>query len=243
VVKGVTRELLLARTLVELADTLVADHDVIDFLYLLCDRAVELLDADAAGVLLLDSAGGLEVAASSSSDLHDLEKLEAHAHEGPCVEALRSGARVDATDLSQDRGRWPAFAAQAVASGFRSVHARPLRLRDDHIGALDIFRTRTGGFTEEDAAAAGALADMASIAIVHQRALSAAEEQIGQLEHALDSRIVIEQASAVLADREGLDPGEAFGLIRRYARDHNERLQRVARRFLDGDLDSRVLRR
>ncbi|HVL97801.1 MAG TPA: GAF and ANTAR domain-containing protein [Egibacteraceae bacterium] len=232
------RARLLAHTLVELADTLVADYDVVEFLYLLCDRAVELLEADAAGVLLMNSSGGLEVAASSSSDLHSLEKFEVQTKEGPCVLAHRSGSRVEAEDLLDHAEQWPAFVEHAAARGLRSVHSRPLRLRAQHIGALNVFRERPGPFSDEDAVVAGALATMASIGMVHQRVLTAAEEQITQLQHALDSRIVIEQASAVLADREGIDTGEAFGRLRRYARDNNQRLHAVARRFLDRQIDT-----
>lgn len=164
------RERLLLRTLVELADTLVADYEVADFLYLLCDRAVELLGADAAGVLLMTTAGDLEVAASSSSDLHSLERFEIHALEGPCVQAHRSGTRIDVTDLREDTARWPAFAEEATDRGFRSVHARPLRVRDEHIGAMNILYRSPGAVSEDDAAVAGALADMTSIGIFHQRA-------------------------------------------------------------------------
>lgn len=232
-----SRERLLIRTLLELADTMAVDHDIVDFLYLLCERAVDVVEADAAGVLLMSGNGDLVVAAASSHEMRKLEQFEVEHLQGPCVEAHRTAERVDDVDLAQSADRWPDFTAEALALGFRSVHARPLRLRDQPIGALTIFRKIQGRFDDDAAAVVAGLADMASIGIVHERALSAAEQQVSDLQRALNKRAVVDQATAVLADRLDLDQGVAFDWLRRYARNNNQRLRDVAQRFLNGELN------
>jgi hypothetical protein len=239
--RAVSREQLLVRTLLELADTMVADYDVLDVLYLLCDRVVELVDADAAGVLLMAPGGGLEVAAATSHDMRQLEGVEAAHQQGPCAEAHRTGEVVDEGDLREQRERWPQFGEAALALGFRSVHARPLRLRGESIGALNVFRRRVGRFSSDDADVLAGLADMATVGIVSQRALDAAEGQVLHLQQALSRRAVVDQATAVLADRLGTDQGDAFQRLRGHARDHNERLRDLAHRFLAGEIGVREL--
>lgn len=234
------REALLIRTLLELADTVVADHEVVDFLYLLCERAVEVVPADAAGVLLMNGVGDLEVAAASGHAMRELEQFEVDHRQGPCVDAHRTGDRVDEGDLAAT-SRWPEFAAQALARNLHSVHARPLRWHDQPIGALNLFRAAGGLFSDEDAGVVAGLADMASIGIAHERAISTAEQQVVELQRALDKRAVVDQAVAVLADRLSVDQGAAFDWLRRYARNHNQRLRDVAQRFLRGELNAEVL--
>lgn len=236
----VSRERLLIHTLLELADTMVVDHDVVEFLYLLCERTLQVVEVDGAGVLLMSDRGTFEVAAASDHEMHQLEESEAVLGRGPCVEAHRTGERVDQGDLS-DAARWPDFAAQAVAVGFRSAHARPLRLRGRPFGALTVVRKSPGVIDEDSAVVVAGLADMASIGIVHERTLSAAQQQIGHLQRALEKRAVVDQAMAVLAERADVEHGDAFAWLRRYSRDHNLRLREVAQRFLDGELDARSL--
>ena len=233
-----SRERLLIRTLLELADTLIADYDVVDFLYLLCDRAVELVDADAAGVLLMNASGALEVAAASSHEMRTLEQVEADAMRGPCVEAHRSGRRVDAGDVTLDRRRWPEVADEAGSLGFHGVHADPLSLRGRPIGALNVYRRTAGPFTDDDAAVVAGLAGMAAIGIVNERTVSDAETESRHLQRALDKRTVVDQATAVLAERLGSDHDFAFHRLRRYARSNNQQLRDVADRFMAGDLDA-----
>jgi GAF domain-containing protein len=235
-VEPAARERLLIRTLLELADTMVVEHDVVDFLYLLCERAVDVVGADEAGVLLMADTGDLEVAGSSSYALRELEQVEVELRQGPCVVAHRSGGAVDESDLSSAT-RWPDFSPHALAKGLRSVHARPLRRRGQPIGALTVFRKVPGGFSDDDIAVIAGLTDMASIGIVHERALSAVEQQVSDLQRALDRRAVVDQAMAVLADRLAIDHGLAFDSLRRYARNHNLHLRDVAQRFLNGEVD------
>lgn len=234
------REATLVRTLVELADTLVDDFDVIEMLTVLVDRCVELLDVSAAGVMLVAPEGDLRVAASSSETMRIVELFELQAEEGPCPDCFRTGEPVVDADLAANE-TWPAFAPVALASGFAAVHALPMRLRDQVIGALNLFGSQAGSFTEEDLVASRALADVATIAIVQHRVAREAQVLAEQLNHALNSRVVIEQAKGVLAEREGLQMEEALARLRTYARSHSLRLTDVAQSLVDGGLDTSVL--
>lgn len=131
---------LLAKTFVELADNLVADFDLIDFLRLLTDRCVGLLGASAAGVLLADRDGELRVVAASDEQVRLLELFQLQNDEGPCLDCFRTGAPVAVADLGAATIRWPHFAVQARRGGFGAVQALPMRLRDEVVGALNLFR-------------------------------------------------------------------------------------------------------
>ena len=197
------REAMLARTLVELADTLVADFDVVELLTLLADRCVDVLDVGAAGLMLAAPDGDLRVMASSSETMRVLELFELQAEEGPCLDCYRTGQPVVNQDLAAVDGRWPRFAAEALAAGFHSVHALPMRLRGTVIGALNLFHIDPGEMRQADVDAAQALADVATIAILQHRATLEAQVLNEQLNQALNSRIVIEQAKGMVAEREG----------------------------------------
>lgn len=222
------REALLTQTLVELADSLVEDFDVVDLLTLLADRCVGVVDVAAAGLMLASADGGLRVLASSCEEMRVLELFETQADEGPCVDAYRSALAVVNLTIDESNDRWPRFAPKAALAGFRSVHALPMRLRGDSIGALNLFQAEERGLSEADIAAAQALADVATIAILAHRAARDAQVRNEQLTEALNTRIVIEQAKGVVAERAGLDMDDAFTLLRRYARRHNLRLSDVA---------------
>ncbi|MGH9153322.1 MAG: GAF and ANTAR domain-containing protein [Acidimicrobiales bacterium] len=229
------------RTLVELADTLVDDFDVIEMLTVLVDRCVELLDVSAAGVMLAAPDGDLRVAASSSEAMRVVELFEIQAQEGPCPDCFRSGEAIVNGDLASGDGRWPAFAPVALAGGFASVHAVPLRLRGHVVGALNLFGSGPGELGEADVVAARALADVATIAIVQHRVAGEAQVLAEQLTHALTSRVVIEQAKGVLAERVGTGVDEAFSRLRAFARRSNRRLTDVAQSLIDGSLDTALL--
>jgi GAF domain-containing protein len=230
-------------TLVELADTLVADFDVVELLSLLADRCVEVLDVGAAGLMLVAPDGDLRVMASSSEAMRVLELFELQAHEGPCLDCYRSGRPVVNQDLATVNGRWPRFAPEALAAGFRSVHALPMRLRGSVIGALNLFHAEAGEMTSPDVEAAQALADVATIAILQHRATLEAQVVNEQLLHALNSRVVIEQAKGMVAERAGLDMEQAFTALRTYARSHNMRLVDVAEAVIGGALAPTALDR
>jgi GAF domain-containing protein len=237
-----TREALLARTFVELADTLVEDFDVVDVLTVLTDRCVEVLEVTAAGLMLAGPGGAdLRVVASSSEAMRLLELFELQAEEGPCLDCYRTGEPVLNQDLATVDGRWPRFAPRALDAGFHSVHAVPMRLRGQTIGALNLFRAEEGGLDEGDVIAAQALADVATIAVLQHRASLEARVLNDQLSEALNTRIVIEQAKGVLAERAGLDMEQSFSRLRGHARGHNLRLADVAQAVIDGTLSTSSL--
>jgi GAF domain-containing protein len=230
------REAVLARTFVELADTLVDDFDVVDLLSLLADRCVEVLDVSAAGLMLASPDGELRAIASSSEAIRVLELIELQSQEGPCWDCYLSGAAVVEQDLTADHVGWPTFAPAAHEAGFRSVQALPMRLRGATIGALNLFGTTPRGMNEADLAAAQALADVATIAIVQHRVANEAQAVTEQLNRALNSRVVIEQAKGMLAERTDADMDVAFTTLRSYARQHNRLLVDVAADVIAGKL-------
>lgn len=231
-----TREAVLARAFVELADTLVDDFDVVDLLTRLADRCVEVLDVEAAGIMLAAPEGHLRVMASSSEAMRVLELFEVQAQEGPCLDCHHTGHAVTEGDLAASGGRWPRFSAEAVAAGFHSVHATPMRLRGSVIGALNLFRSAKGDLNPADAEIAQAFADIATIAILQHQAAVEAQMVNGQLTHALNTRVVIEQAKGMVGERLGLDMERAFAALRQHARNHNLRLADVAIAVIDGSL-------
>jgi GAF domain-containing protein len=237
------RETLLARTLVELADTLVADFDVVEVLTLLTDGCIDVLDVGAAGLMLVAPEGELRVMAASSEAMRVLELFELQSQEGPCLDCYRTGQPIVNQDLATVNGRWPRFAAEALAAGFHSVHALPMRLRGTVIGALNLLHIEPGEMRHADIAAAQAMADVATIAILQHRATLEAQVINEQLNHALNSRIVIEQAKGMVAEREGLTMEQAFSRLRDHARNHNLRLVDVARDVISGTLPAAALDR
>ncbi len=225
---------LLSETFVELADTMVADFDVIDFLHMLTDRSVRLLAASAAGVVLADPRGELRVAAASSDESRLLELFQLQNDQGPCLECFRTGQPVNAGDLAGAAQRWPRFAQAAVQSGFRTVEALPMRLRGQVIGALNLFRVEPDPLDAVDLRIGQALADVATIGLLQERNVRRRETVAEQLQAALNSRVVIEQAKGKLAERLGVDMDRSFTMLRDYARNTNQRLTEVARTFVQG---------
>ena len=225
---------LLSDTFVDLADTMVADFDIIDFLHLLTDRTVLLLAASAAGVVLADPRGELRVAAASSEKAGLVELFQLQNDQGPCLDCFRTGRPISAADLTGPDQRWPRFAQAATQAGFRTVEALPMRLRDQVIGALNLFRAEPGPFETADLRIAQALADVATIGLLHERNVRRSETVAEQLQAALNSRVMIEQAKGKLAERYGIDMDRAFTMLRDYARNTNHHLTDVARDFVTG---------
>jgi GAF domain-containing protein len=232
-----TREADVVRSLVEMADTLVDDYDVVDLLTGLTNRCVTLLDVSAAGVMLVSPKGSLGLVASSSEAMRLLELFELQAEEGPCLDAFRTGERVEHENLDAGSGRWPLFAAAAAEAGFVSASALPLRLRDVTLGAMNLLSTSRVPMDEADVIVARAFADLATLTIVQHQASTEAQRLNEQLSGALTSRVVIEQAKGVIAERAGIDLAEAFSRLRRYARNRNLRLTDVAEAAIVGSLD------
>ncbi len=237
-----TREADVVHSLVEMADTLVADYDVVDLLTGLTDRCVNLLGVSAAGVMLASPEGSLGLVASSSEAMRLLELFELQAQEGPCLDAFRTGQPVGHENLIAGSGHWPSFSTAALAAGFRSAHALPLRLREVTLGALNLLRVTRAPMTDADVIVARAFAELATLSIMQHRAATEAQRVNEQLSDALTSRVVIEQAKGVISERAGIDLAESFSRLRGYARRHNLRLTDVARAAVDGTLDPRAWR-
>jgi transcriptional regulator with GAF, ATPase, and Fis domain len=231
------REQLLAETLVGLADTLVDDYDVVDLLDRLVAACTALLGVDAGGLLLDDQRGRLSLVASTSEETRLLELFQIQNEQGPCLDCVQTGEVVLSADLEVDRERWPGFVPAALASGFRSVTAVPLRLRNQTIGCLNLFGSTVGLLAPEDRRLGQAMADVATIGILQQRSVHRNELLAEQLQHALTSRVAIEQAKGVLSERHQLDMNAAFNLLRRYARNNNRRLAELAMDVVRGDIE------
>jgi GAF domain-containing protein len=228
----------LSAIFVEVADTLIAEFDLLDFLHMLTERAASLVGAPSVALLLADQRGTLEFMAGSDENVRLLELFQLQNQEGPCLDAFRTARAVINVDLAGAAGRWPRFAPRATAAGFQSVHAFPLRLRDQVIGALNVFGHTAGGdFGPGDVPIVQALADVAAISLLQERAIRRGELLTEQLQGALNSRIVIEQAKGAIAQLRGVGVDEAFALIRDYARSHNRRLTDVAQAIVT-DLSS-----
>lgn len=218
----------LAEVFVEVADTLVDDFDLIDFLQRLTARTSDLFDVSAAGLLLADHRGRLQLMAASDERTEMLELFQLQAHEGPCQDCYTGGEAIFDADLTEATERWPRFAPHAVETGFRAVHAFPMRLRRQVIGALNLFSTDIGAMDAADAKLVQALADVATMALLQERAIRRGEVLTEQLQSALNTRITIEQAKGALAQIHGCGVDEAFELLRRYARTHGSLLSSVA---------------
>ncbi|RAJ60479.1 GAF domain-containing protein [Streptomyces sp. Amel2xB2] len=223
----------LSEVFVEMADTLVDDFDVIDFLHSLTERCVELLGVTTAGLLLTDERDRLQVIAASTEQTRLLELFQLQTDQGPCLDCFRSGEPVSVGDLSAVEG-WPRFTAAAAELSFTSVHALPMRLRSEVIGALNLFHTDPGPLDEERRRVGQALADVATIGLLQQRAIQHRDSVTEQLQTALNSRVLIEQAKGALSERLGVEVNQAFTMLRSQARSRNQRLSDFARAILEG---------
>jgi hypothetical protein len=226
----------LSATFVELADTLVGDFDALDFLHLLATRCTQLLDVSAAGVLLVDPAGELRVMAASSDQVRLVELFQLQNDQGPCLDCYRSGHAVNVPDLSAVEARWPRFTAEARRRGFTAVVALPMRLRQNTIGAVNLFNSGPG-LDPADIQIAQALADVATIGILQHRAQHQADTTVTQLQTALNSRVFIEQAKGILAERLGIAMDQAFSTLRGHARAHHRHLTELAQAVVAGTED------
>ncbi|MEV6757153.1 GAF and ANTAR domain-containing protein [Streptomyces sp. NPDC051214] len=230
---------------IDAVDTLVDDFDLIDFLHTLCDRCVELLDVSTVGVMLEDPHGKLQLIAASDEHTRLLELFALQHDQGPCVDCHRSGTARLNIDLTSpmETGSFPVFAARARESGFVTTHALPMRLRATVIGAMNLFDTRRQDLSAADARVAQALSDVATIAILQHRTVAHANLQRSQMHAALKSRIYIEQAKGILAERWDASVDDAFDALRRHARAHRLGLTQVCRQLIDGQLDTTAIER
>jgi ANTAR domain/GAF domain len=229
-----SREQRLARVFVELADTLVAEFDVIDFLHTLTDRSVELLGAAAAGLMLADQRGNLRVVASSAESARLLEVFELQNSEGPCLDCFHTGEQLVNLDEATMQARWPNFWAETIQLGFRSAHALPMRLRDDVIGAINLFGSTDVLLSADEVAVGQAMADVATIGLLQERSVLQKDVLVEQLQTALNSRVLIEQAKGVLSERAQIAIDEAFTVMRAQARRRGTTLTKIATEILNG---------
>lgn len=235
------RERAVTSSFVSLAGRLAQGDDAVDLLAELTADCAELLDIDSAGLLLANTRGVLNLLAASSEASRDLELLQLQSEEGPCLDCYRDGAAITVPDLRQEAQRWPRFTTAAAEAGFVSVHAVPMRLRNRRLGALGLFGTKAGKLNDDDLSLGQALADVASISLVQDRAAADGKSVTDQLQKALNSRMVLEQAKGLLAQQGDLDMPEAFAAIRRFAHDRGERLTDVARALVSRDLTASTM--
>ena len=231
-----TREAQLLQTFARLADTLVDDYDVVDLLQSLVDACRDLLDTTAAGILIADQNGNLEVIVSTSEASRLVEVMQLGAEAGPCIECYRTGVPVSLPSIVDAPAGWEQFRESALRQGFASAEAIPLRLREATIGTLNLLNAEPGRPSEENLIAARAFADVATIGILHERSIRESETLTEQLQLALRTRVVIEQAKGVVSHTNGVPVDAAFDLIRAYARSHQLRLSDVAARLVSREL-------
>lgn len=235
-----SREKELVETFVELADTMVTGYDVVDLLHRLVTRCARTLNVAGVGILIPDADGTLEVVASTSERSQLISLLQLSEEQGPCLDAYHSGEQVTVSDIAGIRERWPRFASAAGELGYRWMHAIPLRLREDVIGSLNLFGDQRGALSPDDAMAARGLADIATIGILHERAFREADLARQQLQHALDSRVVIEQAKGILSHVHNIDMDAAFQQLRERARSNQQKLSDVARQVIEDATRRRI---
>jgi GAF domain-containing protein len=237
------REGAIAETFVRLAGALVEDYDLLELFDLLMTSCVNLLDVRAAGLLLDDQRGNLQVVASSAEETRLLEVFQLQNNEGPCLECVRTAETVWSNDLAAEHERWPRFAARAADAGYNAVVAVPMRLREEVLGALNLFHDDGRHIEAGQRRLAQAFADVATIGILQGRSVTRSTALADQLQSALNSRVVIEQAKGIIAERHQVSMPLAFASLRRYARDHNRRLTDVAKAVVDGEVSPDPRRR
>ena len=225
------RETRVLNAVVTLVDSLLDDFDVVDLLTELTERCADLLDVEAAGLLLADPLHRLRLLAATSEQARELELFQLQADEGPCVDCYATGQPVSVTDIQGVMERWPRFVPAAVGAGFASVHAVPMRAAGIVLGALNLFGTRPGALTEADLLVGQTLAHIACVAILQEHSPTPATV-IPQLRSALTNRVIVEQAKGLLRELLDLSVEEAFNLLRAYARATGEHLTDVARRLV-----------
>lgn len=236
------RERGVTEAFVSIANSLVDGYDIVDLYCGLTADCARLLDVASAGLLLADGGGVLHVMAASSESARDLELLQLQREQGPCLDCYRDGVVVLVPDLGLEHARWPLFVAAATAAGFASVHAVPMRLQDTVLGSLNLFGTEVGALNAEDLSLAQAFAHVASVALIAGKSARDKDTINAQLQSALTSRVVLEQAKGVLSHLGKLDIDQAFAVLRLYARDHNQRLTDVAQAVVsDNQLAQQVI--
>ncbi|CAN5907388.1 GAF and ANTAR domain-containing protein [soil metagenome] len=229
------------QVLTRFAGTLVEGYDLADVLERVGADIRSVLDVAGAGVMLGDDDGNLRFTSTSDSVLEKLEALQIELDEGPCLRAYRSGEIVVATDLSTDE-RFPDFGSRAVDAGMSAVYSFPMHIEEAVFGALNLYRREPGDFTDDQVEVGQTFANVATSYLSNARDSEQQTLLTKQLQHALNSRVLIEQAKGFVSARTDLDLPDAFGLIRSYARRNQVKVRDVARDLLHGDLSVDDLR-
>lgn len=236
-----TREVRLIHAFTALTDALTKTYDTDDLLHTLLIECTRLISVDASGILILGQNGELQLVAATGEKTALVEVMQIDADAGPCVESVGSGRPVAVDDMRDDNGRWPRFRAAALNVGFRSVYAVPMSLRGETIGAMNLFSRNIGPLSENDAALAQSLAAVATIGIMHERILRESSAVTAQLQRALNSRILIEQAKGVLAATTALEIDDAFSAMRSFARSNSISIRTVASEIIAKSIDIEAL--
>ncbi|MBW3601273.1 MAG: GAF and ANTAR domain-containing protein [Actinobacteria bacterium] len=216
----------LVQLLGDFARSLIDGYQVTDILYQLCDRSLDILPVTGAGVMLADDEDKLRFVSASDETIREIERAQIALDEGPCLTAYRTGERVLAPDLVHTP--WPDFAAAALRAGMKAVQSFPMRVRGTRVGAINFYQFERGSLNASEVMAGQLLADVATAYLVNGRERDERARISGQLQVALDSRVVIEQAKGKVAEQLGVDVGAAFGLLRGHARRHQAKLRTVA---------------
>ncbi|HET6753241.1 MAG TPA: GAF and ANTAR domain-containing protein [Jiangellaceae bacterium] len=235
------RERAVTHAFVSLAHSLAEGVDPVELLSGLAEDATELLGVASTGILLADARRVLHVVAASSEATRALEMYQLQRNQGPCLDSYHSGVPISVADLRAEAARWPQFVEVATDAGFASVHAVPMRLRENVLGTMGLFGTHVGALDDDDLGLGQALAYVAAVAIVQDKAATDSALVNEQLQTALNGRVVLEQAKGVLAQRGNLDMDRSFAVLRRFARDHNLRLTDVARAVVGRELPAQRL--
>jgi len=238
---GTSREARLNAAFVMVADTLTAHYDVVDLLHTLVVECTVIVAATAGGLMLADPQGRLQLVASTDESAELVEVMQLAAGAGPCVDCYNTGTSVSVPDIAASGSKWPEFREAALEQGFQSVHATPMKLRGEVIGTMNLFNVAVGALSSRDAAVVQALADVATIGVLQQRIATESQVVAEQLQRALDSRVLIEQAKGAMSQALGLTMDEAFGALRTYARNHNLTLHEVATAITTRSLTAEIL--
>jgi GAF domain-containing protein len=236
-----TREARVAKAFIRTTSALMTPYDIVELLSTLMATCTDIFGLEAGGILIADVVGDLELVASTSEEASIVETMVIGAGAGPCIDAYVRGEIVTVADIAVDAEEWPQFRSTALAQGFRSVHAVPMRIRGEVVGVMALLGTHAGRLPADDLEAAQSLADIATLGIIHERSFRQPHAITEQLHLALDTRILIEQAKGVLAQSGGLTMDAAFDALRQYARQNELTLREVADRVVNLRIDATVL--
>jgi len=225
------------RTLSRFAASLPSRYDLQEALSELTESVTSVLGLCGSWVTMADD-GQLHFVTSVSQASAELERDHAQLHPFPCPcrDAYSTGLVVRVTDVREELARWPQFSASATRLSIAGVAAIPMRLSDQVIGALNLYSPEPREWSDEDMAVAGVMADLATSYVVNVSKLRQQEQLSEQLQGALESRVVIEQAKGITAQQNSVTVEQAYQLMRSHARNNNASLRLVAQAIVAAGL-------